>query len=127
MRTTLALNIKNLREKKNMTQEALGKKTGVGTTAVSQWETGNSTPRGQRLYKIAAALDVSIEELMNYRETEYDSFKMDIAEDSMTDYKIATDLELRIEAVEKRLNLLSRELSDLKKRYEQQDKLKPKQ
>jgi transcriptional regulator with XRE-family HTH domain len=127
MRTTLALNIKNLREKKNMTQEALGKKTGVGTTAVSQWETGKSTPRGQRLYEIASALDVSIEELMNYRENEHDSFSVDTVEEPATHYDIATDLELRIESVEKRLNLLSHEIADLKKRYEKQNESKPKQ
>ena len=118
MKTTLALNIKYLRENKNMTQEELGNLTGVGLTAVSQWETATSMPRGQRLNQIAEALGVTIEQLMNYSLTESDSFSLNALEEPATTYEAATDLELRIEAVEKRLNLLSRELAELKKRYE---------
>jgi transcriptional regulator with XRE-family HTH domain len=122
MKSLIGLNIRRLREKKNMTQEELARKTGVGTTAVSQWETEKSVPRGRRLYEIAAALDVTIEELMGFNESESGALSLDVFEEPMTPYEIATDLELRIEAVEKRLNALSRELAELKNRYENQKK-----
>jgi transcriptional regulator with XRE-family HTH domain len=122
MRTTIGLNIKDLREKKNMTQEELGKLTGVGATAVSQWETHTSVPRGKRMYLIAEALGVEVEALLKSRETEYDSISLDVVQEPQTPYEIATDLEVRIEAVERRLSILSRELADMKRKYENKDK-----
>ncbi len=57
--------IKELREKKNMTQLNLAEKLGVSDKAVSKWETGRSYPDITLLDKIAHCLGVSVVELLS--------------------------------------------------------------
>lgn len=47
-----------------MTQEELAEKVGVGRTTVTQWESGFSTPRMQRLDKLADVFHVSVSQLL---------------------------------------------------------------
>lgn len=50
--------IKNGREAKNMTQQELAKKVGVGISAISNWETGISAPRTLDFIELVKLLDL---------------------------------------------------------------------
>ena len=57
--------IKQLREAHGMTQAELADRIGVGSKAVSKWETGKGLPDISLLQPLAQALGVSVIELMN--------------------------------------------------------------
>jgi len=57
--------IKTLREKNNLTQEALSKKLGVSDKTVSKWETGKGYPDITLLDKIAQTFKISVTELLS--------------------------------------------------------------
>ena len=57
--------IKRLREKKKLTQSELADKIGVTAKAVSKWETAKGLPDISLIEPLAAALGVSIAELMS--------------------------------------------------------------
>ena len=57
--------IRKLREAKNMTQAELAAKIDVSDKAVSKWETAKGLPDISLLDSLAAALDVSVMELMS--------------------------------------------------------------
>ncbi len=57
--------IKSLREARQLTQAELAHQLGVSDKAVSKWETGKGFPDSSLLQPLAAALGVSIIELMN--------------------------------------------------------------
>ena len=57
-------NIKKLREKKGLTQDALAEKLGVTRQAVSNWETEKTQSDIDTLQKIAQILEVSVEEII---------------------------------------------------------------
>ena len=57
--------IRRLREKKGMTQEALAERIFVSGKAVSKWETGKGYPDVSLLEPLAAALGISVIELLS--------------------------------------------------------------
>lgn len=57
--------IRELREKKKMTQLQLAEKLGVSDKAVSRWETGKGYPDITLLESIADAFDISVTELIS--------------------------------------------------------------
>lgn len=57
--------IKELREKRNLTQAELAEEIGVSSKTVSKWETGKGLPDITMLQPLAQALGISIIELMN--------------------------------------------------------------
>ncbi|MBR6524962.1 MAG: helix-turn-helix domain-containing protein [Clostridia bacterium] len=57
--------IRQMREKKNMTQEELAAKLYVSSKAVSKWETGQGLPDISLLEPLAKALDISMIELFS--------------------------------------------------------------
>ena len=57
--------IRNLREGKHLTQEALAEKLGVSGKAVSRWETGKGYPDISLLEPLAEHLSVSVAELLS--------------------------------------------------------------
>jgi len=57
--------IKSLRESKHLTQAELAEQLGVSDKAVSKWETGKGFPDSSLLQPLAAALGVSVIELLN--------------------------------------------------------------
>ena len=59
--------IRELREKNNMTQLQLAEKLGVSDKTVSKWETAKGYPDITLLEPIAAALRVSVAELLSGR------------------------------------------------------------
>lgn len=56
-------NMKELRVSKNLKQKELARITGLSTAAISLFENNKSTPSMNSAYKIAKALDVSLENL----------------------------------------------------------------
>lgn len=67
-----------LRAEKGYTQEKLGRMLGVSNKAISKWENGTTQPRLQMLDKIATCFDMSVEELLNGKES--DSASLDTNE-----------------------------------------------
>lgn len=63
VRSYTANKIKEYRKLKRMTQKELGAKIGVKHNTVSGYENGTNEPEQDILFKIAAALDVSINDL----------------------------------------------------------------
>lgn len=57
--------IKALRERKGLTQAQLGQQIGVGSKAVSKWETAKGLPDITLIEPLAKALDVSVMELLS--------------------------------------------------------------
>ena len=56
-------NILILRKKRNLTQEALAEAVGVTRQTVAKWENGESVPDLELAGRLAAALDVSLDDL----------------------------------------------------------------
>jgi len=57
--------VKQLREKRNMTQAELAERIGVSSKTISKWETGKGLPDISLLQPLAQALGISVMELMN--------------------------------------------------------------
>ena len=74
VRSYTANKIKEYRKLKRMTQKELGEKIGVKHNTVSGYENGTNEPEQDILFKIAAALDVSINDL--FPETRSDTTNM---------------------------------------------------
>jgi len=63
-------NIKRIRELKKMSGNALSKRAGVSSSTISELESGNrATSKGDTLEKIAAALGVTVGDLLGDEET----------------------------------------------------------
>lgn len=58
------MNIKAIRESKNMTQAEVAKILKVSRTTVTMWETGESFPRAEKLIQLAEVLNCTIDELL---------------------------------------------------------------
>lgn len=58
---TLGSRIRAARTRKKMTQEGLGKATGVSRVSVTQWEKNQTRPEASRMVDVAKALGVSID------------------------------------------------------------------
>lgn len=56
--------IKALREEKGITQIGLANILEVTQGAISQWETGDSLPRADKLVALAKILDCTVDELL---------------------------------------------------------------
>lgn len=64
MSTEFHIRLKATREKRQLSQEELGKKAKLNTTAVSHFETKSRKPSFDNLKNLADALDVSVDFLM---------------------------------------------------------------
>lgn len=60
----IGFNIMNLRKQKNMSMDALSKRSGVSKSMLSQIEQEKTNPTVVTVWKIARALDASVEELL---------------------------------------------------------------
>ena len=66
-------NLQKLRKQKDLTQEALAEQTGVTRQTIAKWESGESSPDLETAGMLAAALEVSLDDLVNAPEGELDS------------------------------------------------------
>ena len=65
-------NLQKLRKQKNLTQEALAEMTGVTRQTIAKWEAEESAPDLETAGQLAAALDVSLDDLTNAPPDELD-------------------------------------------------------
>lgn len=72
MNKNIGSNIKELRQKANMTQNMLAEKLGVSFQSVSRWETGATFPDITLLPHIASTFDVTIDNLFGINVNEVD-------------------------------------------------------
>ena len=66
-------NLQKLRKQKSLTQEALAEAVGVARQTIAKWEAGESTPDLEISGRIASALEVTLDDLVNAPEYELDS------------------------------------------------------
>lgn len=64
-RNALSINIRGLRKKMGLNQEALADLIGVSLTTLRRWEWGTRSPRMEEIKRIAVALHVTEDELLN--------------------------------------------------------------
>ena len=64
-RKGLKMTLKELRKNKNLTLEKLSKKVGLSFQALSLYEQGLRKPKIETIKKLADALEVSVEEIIN--------------------------------------------------------------
>tara|TARA_R110002049_G_scaffold57370_2_gene157423 strand:+ start:375 stop:977 length:603 start_codon:yes stop_codon:yes gene_type:complete len=62
----LSKRIKNLRSRKGFSQEELAENTGLSLRTIQRIENGETEPRGDSLKKLAAAFDVSSDEIIDW-------------------------------------------------------------
>jgi DNA-binding XRE family transcriptional regulator len=55
--------IRAARTKRGMSQGALGHRVGAGRAAVSKWESGGAFPEPRAAFRIAAELQISLEDV----------------------------------------------------------------
>ena len=65
IKMTVAENIKRIRKEKNLTQKQLGEKCGMSESTLRQYEIGYRNPKLETIVRIAAALEISVFELMD--------------------------------------------------------------
>ncbi len=63
-------NIRDLREKRGLTQEQLGEKVGVSRQAINAIETGKFDPSIWLAYDLSIYFNTSIEELFLFKESD---------------------------------------------------------
>ena len=56
-------NLKELREKANLTQESLAKLINVDRSTIAKWEPGEASPRSDKLPTLANVLNCTIDDL----------------------------------------------------------------
>lgn len=76
-------NIKRLREKSGMTQEALAEQLCVTRQAVSNWETEKTQPDVETLGKLAEIFGVSVEEIIYGESKEPKTISNDAAKETI--------------------------------------------
>lgn len=57
-----------IRDSKGLTDYRVAQITGIGRSTFSDWKSGRSEPKADKLLAIAKALDISVEELINKKE-----------------------------------------------------------
>ena len=66
-------NIRILRKKRNLTQESLAEQVGVTRQTIAKWESGESAPDLPLAGKLAAALDVTLDDLVEAPREEFEN------------------------------------------------------
>lgn len=58
------LNIRKIRKRKKMSQKSISALIGVTQAAVSQWESGKTTPTAQNIIDLARILDCTTDDIL---------------------------------------------------------------
>ena len=66
----ISKNLQLFRKRKNLTQEALAEEIGVARQTVVKWEAGESAPDLETAGRLAEALEVTLDDLVNMPEGE---------------------------------------------------------
>lgn len=89
MNLEIGSKIKQLRLRRSLTQEQLGKPLGLSSQAVSKWESGTTMPDIQLLPELSALLGVTIDELFSIA----DRTRMDRIENMLEDVRFLSTYE----------------------------------
>ena len=110
---TIGTKIKKIRELKNLTQEYMAEKLGVGQSTYARFEKEDSDLTFSKLKNVAEALDVTFDELINFNEksifNNYGSFK---ANQIGTYFEYPTEL---IQLYKDKIKLLEEKIAGLEK------------
>lgn len=87
-----------LLDEKGVTAYKVGKATGIGGSTFTDWKTGRSVPKQEKLQKIADYFGVSLDYLMTGSDSKYSDT------DALLDVRISEDAELK-EAIKKYYSL----------------------
>ena len=91
-------NIRKLRKEKGLTQKQLGEILGISQQAINAYENNNRVPNTKTVIKMAAAFDVDISELMNFKKANgtYDEtdFKCWLQDINFRDHATAGQVEI---------------------------------
>lgn len=68
MNKKFVFNLKEIRQEKGLSQTDLAKKMGISSQAVQQFENGVRTPSLERAVEIAQALEITLDELIEFRQ-----------------------------------------------------------
>lgn len=69
-------NLEELRKQHNLSQEELAEKIGVSRQTLSKYETGESVPDLEKSRALAEVLEVSLDDLVNYKKDENYGFNV---------------------------------------------------
>lgn len=86
----------NLCKQRDVTPYRVGKATGIATSTLTDWKKGKSTPKQDKLIKIAEYFGISLEYLVTGKEP----LEKYSDEDALLDVRISEDKELK-EALKK--------------------------
>lgn len=100
-------NLKDIRKNKKMTQKDLAEKTGLSISTIQGYEQGKYHPKGESVQKIAEALNVPIESLLDFSYTPEEVEKYKKILEPLTGQWIRIDTK-----TEKKLFLKSKELNE---------------
>lgn len=67
-----SLNLKEVRKKKHMKQSDLAKELNTAQQVISDYEVGKKTPSLERLVELAQILDVSLDELIEFKKIHHE-------------------------------------------------------
>lgn len=87
-----------LLDEKGLKNADVSRATGISNMTLSDWKNGKTTPKQDKLLKIADYFGVSLDYLMTGSDKKYSS------EDAMLDVRISEDIELK-EAIKKYYSL----------------------
>ena len=66
----ISKNLQTFRKRKNLTQEALAEEVGVARQTIVKWEAGESAPDLEAAGRLAEALEITLDDLVNMPEGE---------------------------------------------------------
>ena len=89
--TSFALRLKQLRTKKQLSQEELAKELGVSKSAIGMYERGKRTPPYESLEEIADYFNVDMDFLMGRTDYTTRIEKMDLNEAPDPDFEVVFD------------------------------------
>lgn len=118
----LASNIKKLRKKKHMTQEALAEAVNCSTVFISQIETGVRVPGFETIYKLSEVFDCGIDALVYGGSKDKKGYITEISR--LFDNHTETEIEFAIDILRELLSSIKNDKIIRKKRSSDLDKIK---
>lgn len=98
-------NLKTLRKKNNISQEALADKVGVSRQSVSKWETGDAYPEMNNILQLCKIFHCNIGELVNDSIVDIDSLDEDV---KMKVVKLKEEKQKKVKVLSKIISIISK-------------------
>lgn len=98
-------NLKTLRKKNNISQEALADKVGVSRQSVSKWETGDAYPEMNNILQLCKIFHCSIGDLVNDNIVDIDSLDEDV---KMKVVKLKEEKQKKVRVLSKIISVISK-------------------